>query len=528
MRRRLHAAAVAVLITVGFAAPTAAHRVVSEAVLAEDLPDPFVLDDGREYVAYATESAWLPGHVTAATSRDLRTWTPIPGVLPELPPWARAGDTWAPEVVRLAGTYVMYYSARSKSFNVPCIGRAVASSARGPFTDTSTEPFLCQPEAGGSIDPSAFVAGNGRPYLLWKSDDNTNGTPSRIWSQPLASDGRLLPAAPALLLTADQPWEGGIVEAPSLVEADGALHLLYSGGSYASSRYAIGWARCEGPLGPCTKPVGGPLVGAVARAAGPGGQSVLKTREGATLLAYHAWTNAVVGYPNSTRTLRFTALQFVDGAPYVSGTPDAPAVSALGDSRGKGYYIAASDGDVFAFGSARGLGSLSGRVLARPVVGMASTPTGDGYWLVASDGGIFAFGDAPFHGSTGAVRLNQPIVGMAATPTGRGYWLVARDGGIFAFGDAPFHGSTGALRLNQPIVSMTPAPSARGYWLVASDGGIFAFGDAPFHGSTGAMQLNQPIVGLASTPSADGYWLVARDGGVFTFGNVPYLGAAVP
>ena len=89
---------------------------------------------------------------------------------------------------------------------------------------------------------------------------------------------------------------------------------------------------------------------------------------------------------------------------------------------------------------------------ARPIVGMAATPTGRGYWLVASDGGIFAFGDAPFHGSTGAIASASPIVGMAATPRGRGYWLVASDGGIFAFGDAPFHGSTGAIRLDEPVV----------------------------------------------------------------------------
>jgi hypothetical protein len=36
---------------------------------------------------------------------------------------------------------------------------------------------------------------------------------------------------------------------------------------------------------------------------------------------------------------------------------------------------------------------------------MALTRDGKGYWLVAIDGGIFAFGDARFHGSTGNVRL---------------------------------------------------------------------------------------------------------------------------
>jgi hypothetical protein len=85
---------------------------------------------------------------------------------------------------------------------------------------------------------------------------------------------------------------------------------------------------------------------------------------------------------------------------------------------------------------------------------MAATPDGRGYWLVASDGGIFAYGDAAFHGSTGDLVLNRPVVGMAPDLTGTGYWLVASDGGIFAFGDAAFYGSTGDLVLNRPIVGM--------------------------------------------------------------------------
>jgi hypothetical protein len=72
---------------------------------------------------------------------------------------------------------------------------------------------------------------------------------------------------------------------------------------------------------------------------------------------------------------------------------------------------------------------------------MAATPTGRGYWLVAADGGIFAYGDAAFDGSTGAIRLNQPVVGIAPFGNDAGYWLVAKDGGIFAFGGAPFLGS---------------------------------------------------------------------------------------
>ena len=74
--------------------------------------------------------------------------------------------------------------------------------------------------------------------------------------------------------------------------------------------------------------------------------------------------------------------------------------------------------------------------LNQPVVGIASTADHSGYWLVASDGGIFSFGTASFYGSTGNIKLNKPMVGMAGTPTGHGYWLVASDGGVFAYGDA--------------------------------------------------------------------------------------------
>jgi hypothetical protein len=43
---------------------------------------------------------------------------------------------------------------------------------------------------------------------------------------------------------------------------------------------------------------------------------------------------------------------------------------------------------------------------------MAATPDGKGYWLVASDGGIFSFGTAGFQGSAGGTVLDAPIVGM--------------------------------------------------------------------------------------------------------------------
>jgi hypothetical protein len=204
---------------------------------------------------------------------------------------------------------------------------------------------------------------------------------------------------------------------------------------------------------------------------------------------------------------------------------NAPMVGMASTPDGKGYWEAAADGGLFAFGNATFYGSMGGHPLNQPIVGMASTPDGKGYWLVASDGGIFAFGDAAYFGSTGGHPLNQPIVGMVATPSGHGYWLVASDGGIFAFGDAVFGGSMGGHPLNQPIVGMASNPEGNGYWLVAADGGIFSFGGAPFEGSLGSDHLAQPIVGMAASPGSVGYWLVGTDGGVFAFGGAHFDGS---
>ncbi len=190
-----------------------------------------------------------------------------------------------------------------------------------------------------------------------------------------------------------------------------------------------------------------------------------------------------------------------------------------------GYWEVASDGGIFAFGTANFYGSMSGKPLNKPIVGMAATPDGGGYWEVASDGGVFAFGDAQFYGSMSGKPLNKPIVGIAATPDGGGYWEVASDGGIFAFGDAHSYGSMSGRPLNMPIVGMAATPDGGGYWEAASDGGLFSFGDTNYLGSMGGIPLDKPVVGVASTPNGAGYWEAASDGGLFSFGNTNFLGS---
>jgi N-acetylmuramoyl-L-alanine amidase len=114
---------------------------------------------------------------------------------------------------------------------------------------------------------------------------------------------------------------------------------------------------------------------------------------------------------------------------------------------------------------------------------LVRTPSGKGYYIVASDGGIFCFGDAKFYGSMGGKKLNAPVVGMALKPKGDGYMEIASDGGLFMFGNCVFYGSMGGKKLNAPIVGGDFDAEGDGYWLVGQDGGVFTFGKTGYYGS---------------------------------------------
>ena len=114
-----------------------------------------------------------------------------------------------------------------------------------------------------------------------------------------------------------------------------------------------------------------------------------------------------------------------------------------------GYVLVAADGGVFAFGGARYAGSLAGRGLNAPIVGIAATP--DGYLLVGSDGGVFAFGAAPMFGSMSGGTGGRAIVGIVAD--GDGYVIEAGDGVRYSF-TLTAHGVEGSDAVDAPIVGI--------------------------------------------------------------------------
>ncbi len=150
------------------------------------------------------------------------------------------------------------------------------------------------------------------------------------------------------------------------------------------------------------------------------------------------------------------------------------------------------------------------------------TPPG-GLWTVATNGAITASGTAANYGSMGGKPLDKPIVGMAATADGAGYWEVASDGGIFTFGDAGFYGSMGGTPLSAPVVGMAANPSTGGYALVTGSGQVATYDPDGTNTFAGPPGNSLPIAGMAVADGGFGYWVTNIAGQSFASGSAPPL-----
>ncbi len=144
-------------------------------------------------------------------------------------------------------------------------------------------------------------------------------------------------------------------------------------------------------------------------------------------------------------------------------------------------------------------------------------PAGDGYYLVASDGGVFNFGSAQFHGSAGSLHLERAH---------RRHGGDGRRRRVLARGVRRRH-----LQLRRrPVLRLDGRPAAeqadRRAWRPRRTAWATTWWPPTAASSTTAtppswarparIQLNKPIVGMAA-PVSGGYYLVASDGGIFSY-----------
>jgi arabinan endo-1,5-alpha-L-arabinosidase len=257
-------------------------------VLAENCPDPAVFREAGRFVAVATTNDNAqPDKFPIWQSTDLAHWQRAGHLFPRerIPSWATR-DFWAPEIHRVDGGWIAYYTARDPS-GLLCIGAARASSLDGPWADLGA-PLLRDP-AVGLIDAHQLRTADGRRVLYWKEDGNGADPPrpSVLCAQEIAGDGVTATGERVALFGNDLPWEGDVVEGPWMVERGGWYVMFYAGNTFNSPRYATGVARARSPLGPFEKlPL--PILVSNDRWHGPGHGSVV-TVGGSDWFAYHAW-----------------------------------------------------------------------------------------------------------------------------------------------------------------------------------------------------------------------------------------------
>ena len=276
-----------------------------------DFPDPSVLRVGRYWFAYSTTMSNL--NLPVLKSVDLVHWEALGEGLQKPARWAarRKGGsyphvtTWAPSVARIGNRFVHYYATHLRGTkHRMCISVSRSRLPGKGFVDRTAHPLVCPPDRG-AIDPSYFQAPGGKRFLLWKGEQN-HVNPARLWTTQLSADGVHLVGPTRLLLQVQEPWEGGIIENPSMIGFEGRYYLFYSGGSYANNTYATGYAICQSYVGPCTRASTTPLLATGGRVSGPGGAMAFYDASMHLRLAYAAWDYGRTGYPKNPSCRRVT------------------------------------------------------------------------------------------------------------------------------------------------------------------------------------------------------------------------------
>jgi len=273
-------------------------------VFETNFPDPFILPHAGEFLAYATNPEGHEANVPMARSADLVNWELVRtggrlhDAMPNLPPWAREGWTWAPEVLRHGDKYLLYFTAKEARTGLQCVGVAEAADPRGPFTSQATEPLVCQRDTGGTIDPHAFRDADGRLYLYYKNDGNAVRKPTDLFAHRLSADGLSLIGEPVALLRNDKPWEAHVIESPTMTKQGENYIMFFSANHFGwedhqrLSPYAMGYARCKGPMGPCVDAPNNPILYSyntkqAGCLSGPGHQALFEAG-GRQFIVFHA------------------------------------------------------------------------------------------------------------------------------------------------------------------------------------------------------------------------------------------------
>jgi hypothetical protein len=235
----------------------------------------------------------------------------IGDALPSPPSWVGGpGFTWAPTVRKIAGRYLMMFSASpTPAAGQPqpanCIGAATSPTWDGSFSALSLK-WCDTNQSVGWLDPSLFVDSDGTVWLTYAREwHDSAGNHSEIDAQQLSSSGTSKVGAATRLVTygdvAGLNGDNGsspFVEQPQLVKDPANNYdLLVSVGTYSNPGYNTIEMACGAPQGSCIPQRGGILpLSSDGSVVGTGGASlVFDASPAPNAIFFHGWPNGPFG-----------------------------------------------------------------------------------------------------------------------------------------------------------------------------------------------------------------------------------------
>ncbi len=286
-------------------------------VFPGDYPDPTVLRDGRDYYMTHTPHDNKPGLIVWH-SRDLVNWRALGPALTE-----GTGEIWAPEIVKQAGKFYIYYPNQTTHSN--CVVTA----------DDPAGPWSAPIDLGiGHIDPGHVVGEDGNRYLYF-----SGGHMIRLAPDGLSTVGEARKVYDGWAYPEDWRVECFCLESPKLFRRGDFFYLVSAQGGTsgpATGHMAV-VARSRSVFGPWENSPHNPLLHTYASAEAwwsKGHASFVDTPEGDWYVVYHAARN------NRRTRGRMTLLEPVewtaDGWPRLKdgGDPSHPIPMPNGENVG--------------------------------------------------------------------------------------------------------------------------------------------------------------------------------------------------
>jgi xylan 1,4-beta-xylosidase len=272
-----------------------------------DHPDPSILKDGADY--YITFSSFdsLPG-LFVWHSRDLVNWQPVGPALTK-----HVGSVWAPDLVKHAGRYFIYFPARTAKYRSNYV--VWAEKITGPWS----EPIDLKLQ--DHIDPGHAVGEDGKRYLFL-----SGGAYAPLSEDGLATAGPTVKQYDGWRYPDDWIVETFALEGPKLLRHGAYFHMLSAEGGTAgpATSHMIVSARARSINGPWQNSPYNPILhtrSAQERWWSKGHGTLVEGPDGRWYVVYHAYEK---GFQTLGRQTLLEPVEWTsDGWPKLAGTDPA-------------------------------------------------------------------------------------------------------------------------------------------------------------------------------------------------------------